>query len=214
MIRVVIFILVFLPSVLFSQDGWMLEKNKNEIRVYTRTVQGSSYKEFRGVMEIDAPLSSVVAVLQDVDHMCDWMYRAGDVKLLEREGDSIIILHGITTAPWPFADRDQTYKYQYIWNEVDSTVIVKMMGMSDYFPENENCVRMPDSKGSWQFKQRKNNMVQVSLQYHADPGGKIPAWLSNSFVVDSPYETLKAMKKMIRKEEYQNCSFDFLIGDD
>ncbi len=43
------------------------------------------------------------------------------------------------------------------------------------------------------FKEENNN-VTVIYQFHGDPGGDVPAWLANSFVVSHPYKTLQNLK--------------------
>jgi hypothetical protein len=40
--------------------------------------------------------------------------------------------------------------------------------------------------------------VDVTYQMHASPGGSIPNWLANQTVVDTPYGTLKALKKHLQ----------------
>jgi hypothetical protein len=50
----------------------------------------------------------------------------------------------------------------------------------------------------------------VIFQYHADPAGKIPAWLANSFVEDYPYKTMQNLKRIIASGKYKNAKVDFL----
>jgi hypothetical protein len=39
--------------------------------------------------------------------------------------------------------------------------------------------------------------IKVQFQYFADPGGKIPAWLINTFVVKNPYKTLTNLRRLL-----------------
>jgi hypothetical protein len=34
---------------------------------------------------------------------------------------------------------------------------------------------------------------------HTEPGGSVPSWLANKFVVDAPFNTLKALKDHAEK---------------
>ena len=61
--------------------------------------------------------------------------------------------------------------------------------------EKENrYVRMPVGKGKWTVTSRSDNEISILFQYFADPGGNIPAWLVNSFVVKNPHLMLQSIR--------------------
>jgi len=69
-------ILLITVSTLFSnqlidkkEEDWKFEKSKNGIEVYSRIVEGEPIKELRIVSTFEARLSSVVAVLDDVNSL-------------------------------------------------------------------------------------------------------------------------------------------------
>ena len=37
--------------------------------------------------------------------------------------------------------------------------------------------------------------IRVVYELHAEPGGQVPAWLANSFVIDAPYNTLLLLRR-------------------
>lgn len=58
-------------------------------------------------------------------------------------------------------------------------------------------------KGFWRFIPEKEGRIKVIYQIHADPGGDIPSWLANAVAVDSPFNTLKNMLKMLKNNDFK-----------
>ena len=45
---------------------------------------------------------------------------------------------------------------------------------------------------------------------HLDPAGPLPAWLVNKLAVDSPYSSLKNIKRIIADKKFQHQQFEFI----
>ena len=50
-------------------------------------------------------------------------------------------------------------------------------------------------EGRWTMTPKADGMVEVVYEAHTDPGGSVPSWLSNKFVVEAPFNTLKGMRE-------------------
>jgi hypothetical protein len=48
-------------------------------------------------------------------------------------------------------------------------------------------------KGFWKLVP-KGDATEVTYQVHTEPGGSVPSWLANKFVVEAPFNTLKHLK--------------------
>jgi hypothetical protein len=55
--------------------------------------------------------------------------------------------------------------------------------------------------------------VEVTYEVHADPGGNLPAWVINMFLVDTPFNDLKNLQKQALLPKYANRKFDFLVDN-
>ena len=44
-----------------------------------------------------------------------------------------------------------------------------------------------------------DNLTEVTYQVHTEPGGSVPSWLANSFVVDAPFNTLSGLRTLAEK---------------
>ena len=62
-------------------------------------------------------------------------------------------------------------------------------------PEEKGFVRVAQVEGYWKFVPKGDNLTEVTYQVHTEPGGSVPSWLANKFVVDAPFNTLKALKE-------------------
>ncbi|MGH8352275.1 MAG: START domain-containing protein, partial [Pseudomonas sp.] len=54
-------------------------------------------------------------------------------------------------------------------------------------------------EGLWKLVPMGGGEVEVTYQVHSEPGGSVPSWLANSFVVDAPYNTLAALRARAEK---------------
>ena len=96
------FLFTFLLSVTKYDEKWNLKKDKNGIKVYIRSEPKSGLPEFKGVTKIAAPLSSIVAVLKDVDEYPKLFPGTKTAKLLQNERD-FQICYMTNECPFPFS---------------------------------------------------------------------------------------------------------------
>ncbi|MFC2104330.1 START domain-containing protein [Bacteroidota bacterium] len=186
----------FFPSIAMTQkNNWKLEKDENDIKIYTRFVEGSSFKEFKGEITITCEMTEIVKLLKDVSKFKDWVADCEKVELLKFEGSDQY--HYIETSiPWPLENRDMVYNFNYL-KETNLVTEVIITGKANYIPKKKGIVRMTQANGFWKLISIGENRIEVTYQLHAEPGGVIPAWLANSTVVDMPYNTLNGLKDML-----------------
>lgn len=203
-------IIFFAFSNLFSQDDWQLAKEKDGISVYTRKTEIIDFKEFKGITYLDNSVSSFLAVITDVDNLTNWVYSVVEAKMLKNSADTLLIYYAESKVPWPFDNRDAVYRERVNWDSAKKILIITIDCLPKYIEPNEDIVRIPFGQGSWIVEETGKEKIKVTFQMLVDPGGTIPAWLANAFVVDSPFETLKGLKATIGKKKYQEQRFIFL----
>lgn len=195
----------------WSQDDWELAKEKNGISVYTRKTEQIDFKEFKGITYIDNSVSSFLAVITDVDNLTDWVYSVINAKLLEKSSDTLMIYYAESKVPWPFDNRDAVYRDKVSWDADKRVLTIDIKCLPGYIEKNEDIVRIPFAKGHWRVEELEKNRIKVEFQMLVDPGGTIPAWLANAFVVDSPFETLEGLREVIKDRKYENVKYDFIF---
>lgn len=199
---------LFFTQLSFAQD-WTLAKNEDGIKVYTRVVEGSSFKEFKGETQIQSTLANFVALLRDVPNFHLFFDSAMEPKLLKREGDTIQIHYLQTKAPWPVSNRDGIYQYLYRYNKKEKELFVGLKALPTYSKKEDGFIRIPKATGFWKAKQVTPTQLKIVYQLLPYPGGSIPAWLANTGAVDLPFNTLTNLKKRIILKQYQNKKFPF-----
>ena len=98
--------------------------------------------------------------------------------------------------PWPFDNRDIVMHEQIVHNDNGASVIMKLhMGLVH---EKKGTIRMPVAEGGWYFS-KEGNKTGIRYEFLGDPGGSIPAWVVNMFIVEGPYSTLSNLKEQLEK---------------
>jgi hypothetical protein len=176
-----------------EENPWRLVKDEDGIKVYLQSVEGSKYQAYRGVATIKAPLSKLVAMQEDVASACAWIHSCLKQTLLKQEAEQSWLYSQFET-PWPVQSRDSIF--QITTTRDGSGVVTRtLLGVPGYKPEVKGFVRVTQANGFWRMTPTSEG-VEVVYQMHTEPGGSVPSWLANSFVVDAPFNTLKAWRQL------------------
>lgn len=194
-------------------SSWVLEKNEYGIKVFTRKVEGSAYKEFRAQAAVNGSLPDFVALMQAVDRYHIWMPDTENSYLIGRKSETQLFYYVETDAPWPVSNRDATYSMNMKFKPEEKAVYCNIKCLSNILPEVPGVVRMTRADGYYKFREMGNGKVEVTLQIHAEPGGNIPAWLANTSVTSTPLETLQNLAREVQLPRYKNQHFDFLAAN-
>ena len=189
---------------------WELKRDKDSIQVSTRSVPGSKFKAVLASMTIDAELSSLVGLVQDADACSEWASLCKTAEQVEAVSETEMYVYTLNDLPWPVSDRDAVAHVK--WNQDPGSLAVTMTAslVAGKVAENKGVVRLSYGETSWTFTPIENGRVRVDSHAHIDPGGATPAWLTNRLLVDSPFETMVAMRDLVGDPRYQGLSFDFL----
>lgn len=187
---------VLLAGVAHAED-WKVAKDEDGIKVSLSEVPGSQYKAYQGVTLINAPVAKIRALQEDVAGACAWIHECKTQKLLKHEGDKSWTYTQFNT-PWPVTPRDSVLLVTSN-TAPDGTLTRTLEGQPTYLPEEKGFVRVAQVKGFWKLVPKGANQTEVTYQVHTEPGGSVPSWLANKFVVDAPFNTLKALKERAQK---------------
>ncbi len=204
------FCLLFTFSSIIAQENWKLQKDKDNIKVYTKKMEGYDLKASKVISVLETTIPQLVAVLMDADNFYKVIPTSKSSKLLKKFSDSERVYYVRTDAPWPANDRDGIYSLKFSQNPNSKVVLVTIGCLPNLIPKSEGYVRVPASEGFWQFTSLSKGKVEVIYQNVSDPGGSVPAWLANSSVVDIPFETIKNLKERVALAQYEGQSFSFL----
>jgi len=186
-----------LLAVTAQAEDWQLVKDEGGIRVYLAPVPGSKYKAYRGITTIKTDIATLRALQNDVGGSCAWIHECREQKLLKSEGSHSWTYTRFNT-PWPVTPRDSVLEVSSE-EGANGSVTRILKGVPDYLPEVKGFVRISKVEGFWKLVPKRRGEVEVTYQAHTEPGGSVPSWLANSFVVDAPYNTLEALRARAEK---------------
>ena len=184
--------LTVLMTGIAQADGWQVAKDEAGIQVSLSEVAGSQYKAYRGVTTIKASVAKLRGLLEDASGSCAWTHECKAQKVLKQEGAKRWTYTQFNT-PWPVTPRDSVLMVTTEEGS-DGSVTRKLAGQPSYIPEEKGFVRVAQVEGFWKFVPKGANLTEVTYQVHTEPGGSIPSWLANKFVVDAPFNTLKELR--------------------
>jgi hypothetical protein len=195
LLKALFIILIFTNSNL-TAGQWEFEFVKDGISVYTRHAKDSNLKPFRGEMEIDASISELLQIIEDVERYPEWCYRTTKVKLTEKHGDSVIY-HYTSDTPVIVKNREAWFYNVKEENPLSGVVVLHMRTFESEAPVPSGYLRIPWSNGFWQLIPISPEKTRLVFQMHTNPGGHIPSWLTNMLAIDSPYITMNNLREMI-----------------
>lgn len=207
--------MVLLSALSFSvvaADDWneATYDKENDIRIFTRHVEGSDTLAFKAITHVTGRLTAGVALLQDAPRTKDWVFNCKIMEEIELISDTQGIYYMITNMPWPVKDRDSITETRVSQDQESLVVRVDMRARNDVFPSNDDFIRIKEMSGYWLFTPIEGNQIEVVYEAHADPGGGLPSWLVNSFLVDAPLNTLRGFRQLIGEEIYQKANRAFI----
>ncbi|WP_434681102.1 START domain-containing protein [Pseudomonas sp. R1-18] len=187
---------VLLAAEAYAED-WQVARDEEGIKVSLSDVAGSKYKAYRGTTVINASVAKVRALQEDVAGACAWVHECQSQKLLKHEGNKAWTYTRFNT-PWPVTPRDSVLLITTS-EGADGGLTRTLEEQPAYIPEEKGYVRVTKVEGFWKLLPKGPNQTEVTYQVHTEPGGSVPSMLANKFVVDAPFNTLKALRERAQK---------------
>jgi hypothetical protein len=190
----------------FCQPDWELQKDENDIKVWTKDYPGSKFKQFKATTKFKAELKNVVAVFLDIENMGAWYDRVEKVTLVkkfsEMEGTYMIDFE----LPWPVKDRISAVRAELSHDPSTNIVTVKTKYEKGIIEDSDRLV-VTDIHSEWILTPQEGGYVDVFHEGYMDPAGSLPAWIANSGVKEGPVKTLTALRKILPSYKDKEVSF-------
>jgi hypothetical protein len=192
------FILVFTSVLLFSQNNWKLERDRQGIKVFTRKNPKYTMKDSRAEVLLKGSADEIIGEFKKVNNHKNWMHRIATSELIKKVSDNEFYVYYVATAPWPVSDRDIIVHY-VIKKDANGNYTINASGKPDMLPEKEGKVRIKNLASVWDLTVVSKETTKLVYTNSSEPGGNIPEWLTNSGSTDTPYETLSGLKTIVEK---------------
>lgn len=208
--NLIVFTFLLINLSFTSSINWELRKSSKDIFVYTRQGLVSDIKEVKCVTNFQSNLKNLVYFIKDISAHPQYIYKCKMSYILKNVNDSELYYYHETAAPWPVANRYGVIYYKITQNSQTKVVTIKSNGVLGMYPNQSNMVEVSALTASWTFTPKSDGTVDGEYYIYLNPGGQIPSWLINLFVVDGPYSTITKMKEMLQKEKYNHCKLNFI----
>lgn len=184
-----------------SSQAWQLQdtEESSTVQVWTQSVESSSFKAFRGKVNINAPLDKVLQVVRDTANIPKWYHNTSHARKLNIISQDQSLNYSIASAPWPVSDRDSVTLVTKK-RLADGVILIELKAQPKAFPKQPGLVRIPKLEGYWKLVPIAGNKTEVTFEIAAEPGGEIPSWLANAMVIDMPFHTLSNLKERVENE--------------
>ncbi len=203
------FALIGLNQELSADVDWTLKRDRDGIKVYTRSIEGSEHKAVRAEMIVQASINALVGLTMDTSACPKWAALCKRAEIVRKESESEYYVHTFNDLPWPVKDRDVVAKVTWSADPQGSVSMAAKL-VPGLVPEKKKVVRLTDGITRWGFSPAPNGETRVVSYVHLDPGGSIPAWLTNTLLIDSPYDTLQGMRMLVQTGQYDDARFAFI----
>jgi ribosome-associated toxin RatA of RatAB toxin-antitoxin module len=201
--RVGQYLLVFM-SILFTAsfkipqqgpiDGWVYERDKKGIKIFTRKSKWGKLRDCRATMTVSTSPEQMLKVLTDFDNYKTWMPRCRKSSVVARMGDNEFIVHMVFNGTWPVKDRDCVVRVKYEKDLHTGVITITETSEPRYIREESDMVRIQQLVSIWKLTP-KNGGTEVMNEYSSNPGGNIPDWLVNTQSVDNPMSTFENLQQ-------------------
>lgn len=181
-----------------AEVSWRLDREQDGIVVYTRPVEGSGIREFKGSALVAASVDSIRALLRDADRFKDWFPNTIESRLLDRDGN-VAYQYSVLDLPWPVSDRDNIFRSQTETDPATGRISIQVSAAPDYRPEQPERVRVRHALGQWLLEPVAPRKTQVTFTMHLEPGGGVPQWLINTQVVETPFDALTNLRTAVAR---------------
>ncbi len=196
--QIMILFLIFVPFKMLAQQDWTLKKDKNGIKVYTKDHENEKIKFYRLNTSFKADMEDVFKFNTDFDNYENWVKNCEKSEVISSSKNEIIYYSKYKT-PWPADDRDFITKVS-VKRHTENEILLTMEPANYDYPKEDGVVRVTNFLDKWKITTSTDNVIQIETEGYYDPGGSIPAWIVNMFMVDGPYHSMLTLKEKTERE--------------
>lgn len=205
-----LFVFLNLSSTLIAQNHapWKFRHDRHGVQVFTRKDSATGILELKLRTEVQAKLSEIVALTNDIPKLKTWAYRLKEAHMVRKISNTEGFLYMLSDFPAPFSDRDVILHFVIKQDPDTKQVISTSQSAYSLIPEHEGIVRVKIIETKWTFTPLADGKVRLEYQIKSDPAGSIPKWLVNLASDEGPTKSMLALKKLLAN--YHHASLDYI----
>lgn len=199
-------------AIALSQSlDWEQKLDRDGIQVFTAEVPSSPHRAVRSTMQIETPLAELVALVLDLDACPRWAALCKESYVMEQQSDTEFVAYTYNDLPWPVKDRDAVTRVRWSFNPETGQAYMQADITERDDATTKKALRLTTGVTSWTFTPNEQGTMVENFA-HIDPGGGMPAWVTNMLLVESPFDTLDAMRKLVAEGGYKATQVSFIAA--
>ena len=192
---------------------WEMFDEEDGIRMFRRSVPGSSVVALRGEGFVEAPIARVASVLADRKRSTEWIDRLVKTKVLEQINETESINWNHIKTPTPLKDRDFVFKSVITTDPAQKKVVFSYYSVTHKgAPVTDDYVRGSFKGGKFELTMAtrtnkdgtKTRGTIVNAEVEVDPAGSVPTFIVNMVQKSWPHKTLTALRKQVAKPDIKD----------
>ena len=204
---------VLMVSFANSKYDWTLVRDQDGIQIYLKEYWADKVKAFKGVVEIEASIGSLLAVITDIKACSSWVHHCRKPALLLRKSFSECYHYQLHYLPFPALNREFIFYSRIRRIPQTGEINIDVEAQPEFCTSHtrtcdkitrHSAIRVQHSHGQYHLEPIGKKMTRVTWIQHTDPGGHLPHWLINTLVRDVPYKTLKGLRALVTDKKYRH----------
>jgi len=194
----------FLLNLLFglpqdsNDDDWEVVQKKKFWIGYLE----SDFPWCRGETVVDATIDEVLTVIRDVNNYHTF-FKSVFISEINQDNE----VHIVFDLPLWLWDRDYTVKF--VESKYDNVVKYTFNSIkTDYYPEREQTIRLPNFGGSWYLEEKSANEILVKYTFNCEMLGKFPNWAFSKACGIGCNEVLKGLTGEVERRRWDGTNKD------
>jgi hypothetical protein len=190
-------VIIIAASSFLSAQDWTFIKEKDGIKIYTRSEEGNPVKSYKGETDLRTGMKELSAVIENVENFKSWDEDINEIRVLASEENIFFRYYLSYSVQWPFDARDLCVEATITQDPVTGKRVVLAVPVENIIPEVPGKVRIKNYWQKWTVEPGVNGLIHLTLEGSVDPGGSIPAWISNMVIVNTPLNIMKNLREQI-----------------
>lgn len=185
-----------------SSEVWKIGSTSGGVTLYSRPRLGSSLKAYKAVGEIDAPIRTVHAVIDDFENYPSFMPYTVECRLVKPPSGGTFFYQRLS--PKIVSDRDYTLRItEKSWRRQGATVYQHRFEAANEFgpPEKKGFTRVKVCEGGW-LLEPNGDKTRATYSIDTDSGGKLPAFIANAASEVGIRKLFAAVRKQVKNPKY------------
>jgi hypothetical protein len=184
-------------AALSNEAEWTLEKDEQQVQLYTRPVADSPFLEVKATTLLNAPIARVVEAFGTGEGCSAWRAMCKSSEIIGAVSDTEHYVYLVLDMPWPLSDRDMVIHSTAHIDQAARTVTVQLEPASSKHPATD-LVRA-ESSGEYTIKALSDQQVELTYIMHTDLRGDLSPEMINPRVAESTLTDVVALRRLTEK---------------